>query len=168
MKITIITRDVNITQNEGMPNNISFKDNDHVIDTMEEGIEVLKKLDNAGYFKKSYDVKTPVSRSGDILFNEGKSVLTVDIVGMQVDTDIGFSQDYRKHFKWVQCNREELREGDTGYRTNFKDSDLLKEEQVCKIVDLETYYFTLNGSITRAITKKQSNDGSCWYKLTKR
>lgn len=108
---------------------------------LDHGIQLLSQCEKEGYFKRSYPVETPVTRSGGILFNEGKSVLFVDDAGLQVKSHYDSLYDAREDFEWIECDRENFNLGDTAYRTDQEVYKFNAPEKVCKIIDSLSYYF---------------------------
>ena len=109
-----------------------------------------------------YPVVTPISGRGDILFNDGKSVLGYNNDGLQIHTSSISYEENRYKFIWEKIDRKELRCGDTAYRKNKDDLDFSVEKNVCKIVDEDFYYCIQIDCILKRV-----GIFSHWYKLVK-
>ena len=134
-----------------------------IIDSLEDGLQLLKKYEDAGHFEKSYPVQTPVTSTGNIIFNNGNSALTVDQNGLQIESLEGKYLKYNEKFKWVECKREDLKPGDTAYKCDNKESVFDNRERVCKIKNSKEHYYIINHDIN-----KSSCPFNHWYKLTKK
>ena len=104
---------------------------------------------------------TPVNCRGDILFNDNKQTLSIDRGLYNVSSySVGY-EDCKDQFVWIPCEREDLEEGDTAFRTNsltpiFPDLGL-----VCKILDAKKDVSVSSDEDTYVM--KSSWD--YWYKL---
>ena len=114
-------------------------DKEEALKKIEELKKYVEDIDNE---QRSYPCVTPVDEVGDILFNNNKQVLYVnDNEGVYGVTGGSHSDDYKKDFVWVPCKREDLKVGDTAYRTNDIDYGFSDEGLVCKILDEERYVY---------------------------
>jgi len=117
---------------------------------------------------ETYPCVTPVEARGQILFNHNKQLLNVNEKGLYTVEGVRMLDhyvDYSKDFVWVACKREDLKVGDTAYRSDVADTQFSYTQQVCKILCAKTYVCMPHDESVIAI-----NDlcYASWYKLVRK
>lgn len=110
-----------------------------------------------------FEVKTPVSEVGNVLFNDNKNNLRVTDGGLlEVGASVICFTDMRNNYVWVKCKRSDLKCGDTAYGTHADDKAFSAKYRVCKIIDSTYDYY-----VYRDTDIKMSDlSYDVWYKLT--
>lgn len=123
----------------------------------------LKDLDKAKG-PEYYDVETPVSANGLILFNNCRQLLSMCHSVNSYTVYAGEFTDCRNDFVWVPTKREDLKPGDVAYHKGCHSEDFSDTSYVGIIIDNTKYcYHDTAGGVRVSLAPYP-----CWYKLTPR
>jgi hypothetical protein len=124
--------------------------------------ELLKKSNKP----ETFEVRTPVTNMGGIIFNDRQQSLYVrgGVYGVSPAGGSTFS-DLRDDYRWLPCERDELKVGDTAHCIGFKTKDHFADEStICKILSDKTVVYV--NADSDVLTLKANY--TYWYKLVRK
>ena len=134
---------------------------------VDEGYEVKYESNGFSIVKKDDTIYVPdcinISKDGNIIFNEGKQLLYVNVMKRIYCVCSNDNNDTIKH-KLVPCKREDLKCGDTAFKTDVEmKSEFYDLSNYCKILnENEHVYIFFESNI--AVSDFYCN---YWYKVVK-
>lgn len=135
---------------------------ERALEELEKMKERMVELENIIREPEGHPCVTPVTSGGSIIFNEGKQCLSVNAFSNVYEICSTYlEEDYRKEFQWVPIKREDLKVGDTAYRTDSANKDFTKEDYVAKILNARTHVYVGRDKNTQV----SNNCWRHWYKL---
>lgn len=125
---------------------------------LQKQVEDLKKVEY-------YPCVTPVDEDGNIWFNNNTQCLFIGMDDLWcVKSDGWGGDDCSKSFVWVPCKREDLKAGDTAYRTDHPEDVFFNNKtSVCKVLgEGKIVYISSNGVFVTESTLR------LWHKLVRK
>lgn len=107
-----------------------------------EALAYLKKLNADGYFDpRRFDVKTPISKCGNILFNGNSQRLIGSFGKYEVHVSSFCFKDEKNLYEWIECEFNDLNVGDVAYRDEEDCFDFNEPHKACVILENNSYAF---------------------------
>ena len=148
---------------------VEDKEEEYSMNSLEKNVREAKELIEKALRKLEHSKKvisypvlgsTPVNGVGNILFNNNKQVLLTNRGSWDVYSYKEGYNSRHKDFMWVPIKREDLKTGDTAYRSEYEIPAFSDHYEICKILDTSSCVFATNYSVSTGTAS-----WSYWFKL---
>lgn len=130
-------------------------------------VEIIKSDQVKNMFTpEMFNVETPISHDGDILFNDNYQKLKVYVNGVYDIKCGGRAECYvdsRAKFAWIKICRSELKGGDVAYRLSHGEPRQFDNARRVCFICINNYRFLIGNNCVSG-----NSPWDYWYKLVRR